>query len=162
PWEKSIVARTCSVSLSNANGGNEQEDIPMTRFLLAAVLACLTVHSAMAQSLGDQFTACAEKTGQAYQQARDSFRGAAPGRALLKQKLAGKSWQERLTARVLLGWQQHKERFRQLLGAVKITKADGSAHYAWAGPPEGIKLSDVPLMYELLMKETDPDAAYDA
>jgi HEAT repeat protein len=131
--------------------------------VLAGILAGLAAGPAPAQG-PDKFAACAAKMGKEFRQARDEFLAipADQTKTLLEQKLDSDSWQERLAARVLLGWQEHKADYQQLLQAPRLKNQKGDTHYAWGTGDGAIKAADVPLMYELLLKSDDPDAARDA
>jgi hypothetical protein len=133
----------------------------MRSFLVAGALAALAAGPSPAQ-FEEKFADCATMTGQAYQRARDRFLAAPADPALLRKKLDSKAWQERLTAHILLGWQQHEKEYRKLLAAPRIIDQKGVAHYAWAVGREGVPASAVPLLYELMMKDVGPEAAADA
>jgi hypothetical protein len=130
---------------------------------LAGLLAGLAAGPARAQ-VQDKFAACAARTGKDFRQARDEFLAlpAEQAKPLLEQKLDSDAWQERLTARILLGWEEDKAEYQQLLQAPRLKDQKGDIHYAWEGADGGVKAQDVPLLYELLFKSDDPDAARDA
>jgi HEAT repeat protein len=118
--------------------------------------------STVGMAQNDKFADCVSANGPAFQKARDQFLTNPVDEALLKKNLESKVWQERLTAHILLGWSQRKDEYRKLLATPKATSARGSAHYPWATTPGAIKPEDVPLLYELLMKDGDATTAQDA
>jgi len=126
----------------------------------AALLLLVAGTSAVAQQ--DKFADCVSTSGAAFQKARDQFLAAPVDEAFLKQKLASKAWQERLTAYTLLGWNKYKDEYRKLLAAPKSTSARGTAHYTWAITPGDVKAEHIPLLYEMMMKDGNAASAQDA
>jgi hypothetical protein len=134
----------------------------MRWFAAAGILVALAVRPALADTPQEAFDACATKTGAEYVKARDRYLSAPADDAFLKQKLNSNSWQERLAARILLGWQQHEKVYRDLLAQPKVQNQRGASFYPWADGRDGITAADVPLMYELLTKDVDPGTTWDA
>ncbi len=133
----------------------------MTCLYAAGLLVALAAAPAGAAT---SFADCAAKTGPEYRKARDQFLAlpADQTKPLLEQKLDSDAWQDRLTARILLGWQENGAEYRQLLQAPKVVNQKGDAHYPWSLPPSAVKERDAPLMMELLTKDGDADGAWDA
>jgi hypothetical protein len=133
----------------------------MKWLVLSMALLIFPTSTALAQQQ-DKFAACAGKTGKDYQQARDHYLAASPTDAFLQEKLKSTSWRDRLAARILMGWTKNEADYRRLLSSPKEMDQAGASYYVWAVSRDGIKGKDVPLMYELLTKDVDPDAARDA
>ncbi|HJT79074.1 MAG TPA: hypothetical protein VJ739_17895, partial [Gemmataceae bacterium] len=132
--------------------------------IAVAILMTLAAGPGMAD-LQTSFDACAKKTGKDYVEARDAFLKAAPAetaKPFLQEKLKSNAWQDRLAARILLGWEDHREEYRGLLAEPKLTNQQGAAHYPWALGREGVKAEDVPLLVELLTKDISAGATWDA
>lgn len=128
-------------------------------FTVFLILAAASFARAQAP---DDFAACAAKMGEEYVKARDDLLAGPTDDAFLKQKLKSASWQDRLAARILLGWQKQEKRYRELLAERKIKDQKGTSYFPWSVEPNRLGASDMPLMLELLTKQTDPDAVWDA
>lgn len=133
----------------------------MLRVSIPAFLACLMASQAMA-NLPEQFAACVAKKGADYIKARDQFLAANPEKGFLEKELKSPSWQNRLTATILQGWQKHEKDYRKLLATPKVATAKGTVYYPWSRDLKGIKFDIAPLLYELLLKEVEEGAAWDA
>jgi hypothetical protein len=109
----------------------------------------------------DDFDQAVASSGADYQDARNRL--LRPGVELqsITNKLRSDLHQERLTAKMILGWRAHGEEYTKLLGQF-LTDITGARRYTWTYDPGAIKPEYLPLMYEMLAKEVGGRSGQDA
>lgn len=132
------------------------------RFISLFVLACLVSPCvSAAAATPEDFAKAVTTKGAEYEQAREKLLQQDADEAFIKSKLQSDSPQEKLTAKIILGWREHKDEYAALL-AQSFFDQKGEKRFTWSYDPEAIKPEFLPLMYELLLKDVGSVGARDA
>jgi HEAT repeat protein len=133
-------------------------------FRLNVVFFCVlfTGGTALLADTKAEFARAAIASGPEYVELRDQLRKSEANLQDLTSMLESTVAEERMTSIIILGWRQNGEKYAKLADDDGIEDQKGVRRYSWSYDPEMIDPEMLPLMYEMLLKDTHGVGGRDA
>jgi HEAT repeat protein len=112
--------------------------------------------------VAQDFEACVRRLGPAYVAARDAVLADAAAGPFIQSKSDSDDWNIRVTATILLGWIENKDKYRELIDSPQTVDLAGHKRYPWASKAENMDVSLLPLAVEFVCKNSAGEAGRSA